>query len=331
MAVIVFLLYGKEPDGRDAFQEEKYRLLAEYFRDRGNEVMTVCYHDENRELVEKRLLKADYTLVWINPIESGMDRRVLDQMLASLLRQGCRLSADPAVILKIGTKDILFETSDLAWGSNVKQYRNLGDFAARFQASLAEGGPRVLKQHRGDGGKGVFKIENLGDRYQVTQAADGAVLQLSWDDLRGFVEPYFAEGHPVLDQEWNSDMRNGVVRCYLTGSRVVGFGYQEINMLYPWSVTSATARQRHYYTENCGLFQDLRKTMEQEIVPTLMERYQISENSLPVLWDADHFIRDDGRYLLCEVNASCVSPFPESAIPYIYDRVTKTAFSGFRY
>jgi hypothetical protein len=48
---------------------------------------------------------------------------------------------------------------------------------------------------------------------------------------------------------------------------------------------------------------------------------------LPVIWDADFFINKintekvSEKYSLCEINASSVSPFPESSIPYIVNSV----------
>jgi hypothetical protein len=56
---------------------------------------------------------------------------------------------------------------------------------------------------------------------------------------------------------------------------------------------------------------------------------------LPLLWDLD-FLRGerrDGaaeRYVLCEVNASSVSPFPPSAISVIVEAV-KSRVRGARY
>lgn len=319
--MIAFLLYGPALDGRDAFQEEKYQRLAEYFASHGTQVVTLCYSEANQAEVMARVRQVDFTLVWINPIEAGLDRSKLDAMLSTLIAEGCPLSADPATILKLGTKNILFDTRDWAWGSDVRRYETLADFSAQFERTLVETGPRVLKQYRGDGGKGVFQVEGLGGRFfQVTSASEGTVSRLSWDELIALVEPYFRPGQPLIDQVWSADLENGVVRCYLTGARVVGFGYQEINMLYPRPLP-ASARRRHYYTEACGLFQDLRVLVENDIVPKLLDQYSLKEESLPVLWDADCFIHGAGRYSLCEVNASCISPFPESAIAYVYEEV----------
>jgi len=132
----------------------------------------------------------------------------------------------------------------------------------------------------------------------------------------------------LIDQKWNPNIINGMVRCYLSGSRVTGFGYQEINALYP--IINGIYKkpgQRFYYTENCGLFKDLKEIMENKWVSQLQKLTDISNQELPVIWDADFFINKINsenaaeKYSLCEINASCVSPFPESSIPYIVDTV----------
>ncbi len=328
MLNIAFLLYGSTIDARDVFQEDKYKLLAEYFKNQGVNVNTICYRDDNENHVEKILLEMDFTIVWINPIEAGMDRTILDAMLDRLVQQGKKLSSLPETILKIGTKKVLFETSDFPWGSDVRIYNSVADFENEFHKSLQRSKTRILKQYRGDGGKGVFKIEWLDTAKpscRVTPAVRNSDIQiLSMEELTNFISPFFENGNPVIDQEWNQYMPNGIVRCYMTGQKVVGFGYQEVNALYPFDSDNESARKRNYYTENCGIFKDLRLSMETTILPALFERYKIQDNQSPIIWDADFFISDDiKKYALCEINASCVSPFPESAIPYIYQEVMK--------
>ena len=60
----------------------------------------------------------------------------------------------------------------------------------------------------------------------------------------------------MIDQEWNNNIVNSMVRCYLSGTKVVGFGYQEINALYKLNGKTYLPGKRYYYTENCGLFTD---------------------------------------------------------------------------
>ncbi len=54
-------------------------------------------------------------------------------------------------------------------------------------------------------------------------------------------------------------------------------------------------------------------------MPALQRRFDIANESLPVLWDCDFLLgprtaSGADTYVLCEINASSVSPFPESAI-----------------
>jgi hypothetical protein len=83
--------------------------------------------------------------------------------------------------------------------------------------------------------------------------------------------------------------------------------------------------KRYYYTENCGLFSDLKEIMENKWVPELQNKLSIDKNMLPVIWDADFFINKPNsnkaseKYTLCEINVSCVSPFPPSAIKHIIE------------
>src|SRR6185436_16156701 len=85
--------------------------------------------------------------------------------------------------------------------------------------------------------------------------------------------------------------------------------------------------KRYYYTERCGLFSDLKTIMENEWIPQLQQRLSIADNRMPVIWDADFFINDANsnnaakKYTLCEINVSCVSPFPESAVGWMVERV----------
>jgi hypothetical protein len=46
-------------------------------------------------------------------------------------------------------------------------------------------------------------------------------------------EPYFAGSGRMIDQAYQSRLPEGMIRCYLTQERVVGFGHQAINALYP--------------------------------------------------------------------------------------------------
>jgi hypothetical protein len=53
-------------------------------------------------------------------------------------------------------------------------------------------------------------------------------------------------------------------------------------------------------------------------VPHVQRLLEISDTQLPVLWDADFLFgprnaAGEDTYILCEINASCVTPFPPEA------------------
>ena len=66
-------------------------------------------------------------------------------------------------------------------------------------------------------------------------------------------------------------------------------------------------------------FQLLRRRMEEAWVPPFRRVVGLAEADLPVLWDADFLLGPrlpDGTdsHVLCEINTSSVSPYPEAAL-----------------
>src|SRR5262249_54411712 len=71
-----------------------------------------------------QLLAADGVLVWVNPLQDGLKTRaVLDALLRDVASRGPWVSAHPDVILKMGTKEVLYCTRDLSWGMDTHLYR----------------------------------------------------------------------------------------------------------------------------------------------------------------------------------------------------------------
>lgn len=327
---VAIVIYGESAFGRNAFTDEKYKELAAAFLSEGLHVESVLYNDETSDQLGTELLKYNAVLVWVNPIEQGHDRKKLDALLVEIANKGCFVSAHPEVILKMGTKDVLYKTKDMGWGGDIKMYRSYEEFIQQFPESLKASGTRVLKQYRGNGGNGVFKIKagESGNEMIVVHAKDGVGQRvLSANDFYSEFKSFFFYNGLLIDQEWNNNIVNGIVRCYLSGKKVAGFGYQEINAFYELNNKTYLPGKRYYFTENCGLFADLKKIMESEWVPQLRNSLSIAENKMPVIWDADFFINRTNnnnaaeKYRLCEINVSCVSPFPPGAVPFIVNEV----------
>lgn len=325
---IALMIYGVPGSDRNVFKEEKYKKLAAYLIEQGFIVDSVLYHDSISNQLEKELLKYQAILVWVNPIEQGNDRKVLDALLENLSLQGCFVSAHPHTILKMGTKEILYLTRTAEFGSDVKLYRSFSEFKQRFLQEGEQPKIRILKQYRGNGGNGVFKVDATlvnDDAIIVTHATNGdREEQVTIAEFFNSFEVYFNKDGRLIDQVWNPNIINGMVRCYLSGIKVAGFGYQEINALYP--VINGVYKkpsQRFYFSEDCKMFQDLKTIMETSWISRLQDATGIKTEMLPVIWDADFFINKinsdnpNEKYTLCEINVSSVSPFPESAIVHI--------------
>ncbi len=249
---IALMIYGEPGSQRNAITEEKYRKLANYFIEKGLNIHSVLYHDSVCKRLENELQKFAAVLVWVNPIEQGNSRKLLDELLMRL-STGRFVSAHPGTILKMGTKEVLFKLKDTEFGGDVKRYDSFEDFKERFPGQSQD--TRILKQYRGNGGSGVFKVDLKGrknGKVCITHATKGdEEIQLTNEEFYASFKTYFNSGSMLIDQAWNPGIVKGMVRCYLSGAKVSGFGYQEINALYP--VINGVYKkpsQRYNYTED---------------------------------------------------------------------------------
>ena len=108
----------------------------------GVQAEPVLYCDEDRSLVRERLLGCDGVLVWVDPISDTGRRDVLDGLLREVAAGGSWVSAHPDVIEAMGTKEVLYRTRTLSWGTDTDRYRSWEEFRARFPVRLRAGRPR---------------------------------------------------------------------------------------------------------------------------------------------------------------------------------------------
>ena len=121
----------------------------------------VVFEDGAIEEVRDELLALDGVLVWVNPIQDGANRANLDALLLDVASRGVWVSAHPAVIQKLGTKEVLFSTRHVGWSTDTDLYRTPEEFSRGFPSWLHDRNVTVLKQGRGNGGNGVWKVELL--------------------------------------------------------------------------------------------------------------------------------------------------------------------------
>jgi len=321
------LLYPGDRGARDRRDPAESRLLAlfEAFVAADVAVEPAVYHDDFADEVAEQLRRVDGVLVWCNPIDSGRRRDRLDAMLRDVARAGVFVSAHPDAILKLGTKDVLVDVRDLPFGSDAIRVDSLAQLAAELPARLQRGA-RVLKQHRGHSGMGVWRVEQLDGSplLKVRHALRGSEEELIdlctlLQRLASYFEP--ENGGHMIYQAWQSRLVEGMIRAYLVDDRVAGFGHQAINALYPGrpGEPAPMPGPRIYHPADLQQFQPLRRLLEDHWVEQLRDRICLAREQLPMLWDCDFMLGDatTGRaesFVLCEINVSSVSPFPPSAI-----------------
>jgi hypothetical protein len=72
----------------------------------------------------------------VNPIEQGRDRSKLDPLLREAADAGVWVSAHPDVILKMATKQVLVDTTQMSWGTDTKLYRTAEELRNSLPARL---------------------------------------------------------------------------------------------------------------------------------------------------------------------------------------------------
>lgn len=328
----------REARRRSAPEDSRFLPLFRALADLGAHAERAVYDEAFADDVRRQLMSVDSVLVWVNPLQDGRDRSVLDAILREVAAVGVYVSGHPDVIAKLGTKEVLYTTRDIGWGCDTHLYRSAAQMREELPARLA-GGARVLKQLRGNGGIGVWKVELEGKSetiVRVRHADRGAAEErMTIDAFARRCEAYFESGGGMLDQEYQDRLTEGMVRCYLVHDRVEGFGLQAINALYPpppGAPADAAPRptKRTYHPPTLPDYQSLKGQLEEEWVPALQRCFGIEPGRLPVVWDCDFLLGPKtasgaDTYVLCEINASSVSPFPESAIVPIARAAVKSA------
>lgn len=327
----VALLYPGDRAARDRANpgESRFAALFAALSAAGVNAEAAVYHDDFADEVTAQMRRVQVVLVWCNPIEGGRRRDRLDALLREIASTGVQVSAHPDAILRLGTKDVLVETRDLPFGSDVYRVDSLKQLQAELPVRLQKGA-RVLKQHRGQSGTGVWRVELAGDmssallklRHAQRYSEDERV------DLPGLLRrmaPYFepAQGGHMIDQAWQPRLAEGMVRAYLVENRVTGFGHQAINALHP---TEQQTGPRLYHAPDLAEFRLLKQRLESGWIELLRQRVGLARELLPLLWDCDFMLGDSApgqeqAYVLCEVNVSSVSPFPPSSIAPLVDAV----------
>lgn len=324
----------------------RFHRIFEELATLGIHAEPVVYEEEITDQVREQLLNVDAVLVWVNPVHDGNDRARLDMLLREVASRGPWVSAHPDVIHKMGVKEVLFRTKDLGWGADTHLYSSVPQFHAEFPARLHAAGPRVLKQNRGNGGEGIWKVELIsqgGDTsafVRVLHALKGsAPEEVPLSAFMTRCEAYLTPGGCIVDQPFQARLPDGMIRCYMGKDKVVGFGHQFIKALMQpppegGDHDCAQPGPRMMHSASAEPFQALKTKMEREWTPQMMDLLGIDSDALPIIWDADFLYgprtkSGDDTFVLCEINVSSVFPIPDQA-PEAIARLVSERLSGIR-
>jgi hypothetical protein len=327
----VALLWRGDRDAREnaILGNHRLRPIFDALADLGIDAQPAVYCDEMAEEVRDQLLQLDGVLVWVDPIGGGEDRSKLDVMLQEVSSQGVWVSAHPEVIQKMGTKEVLYRTRHLGWANDIHLYTTFAEFKDQFAARLAAGNPRVLKQNRGNGGIGVWKVALLDDntmvRVQHAAPRDAVTEDVAIGTFMDRCRQYFAGAGRLIDQAFVTRLPEGMIRAYLVQDEVVGFARQQPRTPSPDTETPppnevlGLPAAKTMYDSSEPEFANLKASLENDWVPALPGLVGIDTSDLPLLWDADFLYGPKtgagaDTYILCEINVSSVSPFPPQAV-----------------
>jgi hypothetical protein len=332
----VAVVWRGDRNARQTRNHDRLRPVFDALVDVGIVAEPVVYNDQTLAAARDRLLRVDGVLVWVDPIGGGEDRAKLDAALREVSLRGVWVSAHPDTIQKMGTKEVLYRTKSMSWGTDTHRYATASEFREQFPERMRAGQPRVLKQNRGNGGIGVWKVtlldgataatsspippEQIIVRVQHAAPRDDVTEDMTLESFMDRCDQYFAGSAPLLDQAFMSRLGAGMIRAYLVQDEVVGFARQQPAM--PSDARDAADKvlgmpaAKTMYPASEPTFAALKHTLEQEWVPGLRLLVDIDDDELPLVWDADFLYGPPTEtatdtYILCEINVSSVLPFPD--------------------
>ena len=114
MPTIGLLWRGRREEAPSARESTRLRAIFDALEAQGASTEALVFSEEVADQIRERVAALDAVLTWVDPIVAGRDRSVLDALLREAAAAGVYVSAHPDVILKMGTKDVLVRTKEMA-------------------------------------------------------------------------------------------------------------------------------------------------------------------------------------------------------------------------
>ncbi|MFM9863592.1 MAG: hypothetical protein ACKVRO_08290, partial [Micropepsaceae bacterium] len=116
----IAVLWRGNPDAPHAPASHEARLkpVIDALNVAGLEPHGIVWFDDRAQELEAELAAMHGVLVWINPLQGGRDRTVVDATLRRIAAEGVWVSTHPDVTALMGTKEVLYTSRELGWGAD---------------------------------------------------------------------------------------------------------------------------------------------------------------------------------------------------------------------
>ena len=150
----------------------KLRGVFAAFAELGVAAEPVVYSDDAVDAVRGQVAALDGLLVWVNPIEQGLDRSTLDPLLRDAAAAGVYVSAHPDAIRRMGTKEVLVDTRSMSWSADTHVYRSVDEMGPPKRVLVVEAKSENLEYLRA-------LIESAGHECDAVSSVGEAIQRLS--------------------------------------------------------------------------------------------------------------------------------------------------------
>lgn len=300
-------------------QHSESLLLKEAIEENGWNAEIVFYSERKRLQVFKYVaVSASAFISRIDPGTLGADEANYLEMLCELDASGTVGMPHPDTMATYGEKHSLYCLKNTHLVANdLEAYFSFAEFKQGLLVSLQKG-TRVLKKNRGAAGKGIWKIALHPNEEQtilidVTEAKTNRLQTLPLDDFLLSFKPYFINTKAMLlNMPFFPRIREGEFSVLMIGRQPILVVRKSPVQTASSFSTALSAGAKHTY-HHLNKWPSL-TTQLLEQLPTVIQKLGGSEP--PQLWTAD-FIKDwdtngNDRFVLSEINASCVSLMPNS-------------------
>jgi glutathione synthase/RimK-type ligase-like ATP-grasp enzyme len=273
----------------------------------------VFYKNKKREELLKEFVKDKISalLIRINPKDIKKVDNFFD-FLTLLEQNGIKVYSSPNTMLKIHFKDVLIHFRDKEFCTkDVSMYNSYKEFKEKFPLSLMKHRVRILKKNFSSDGDGIWLVRTQENgTITATEAIDGKkIVYLSIDsflsdfkskfDYKDKNATYIKDKLGVIDMKYLSKVLEGEYRVLLVKDEIKHIIHKK-----PKKDNFCVS----YYSDYIYEEKNNEKKEIEKISKTVKKSLKdIKEyiNELPILWSID-FIKSKDKYLLSEINPSCV-------------------------